>query len=1212
MKISVIVTIHNAQRYIRECLDSVIRQTFSDIEILCMDGGSSDETPDILREYAEKDKRIRIVNDTNTSYGHKVNEGIKLAQGQYISVLESDDIYQDDMLERLYEVMEEYRTDFVDADYLEFRDVAGSRYYTLVKMYRDEDYGRLLKNREHPEKMRHILRYWTGLFRKDFLLQNNIWMNESPGASFQDMSFRFLTSALAETAYHINEPVYLYRRDNPDSSMNDSKKAVITADEFNYLKSELEKRKITNEYIWQHFYVWKYQDLYANLTHFNQKAREDLWQRTYQELELDRSILIKNQYWKNSPAIDRFLCRSKQEVAQSIEDKFRDRTNDLHAQEWFYEQLQGKSIVIFGCGILGKSLLKWLTYAEDRVLCLTDNARTLWGTKCNGYQVLSPEEAVERYPHALFVVANKLWAEEIKKQLIGMGVEAEQMLVYNSEAIPQLYERKKRKTEEEQLEEITRAIKKGLLYWYDFRKGADVLYIGGETDAWAEVLREKELEVVCMSMEQVTQCACQKHNEQRVNENTFDYLICVGTLEQQADPLEILKIFRMLLKPTGRLLLGMNNRYGLRYFCGDRDIYTERSFDGVEGYRRAYVKEEDIFKGRCYSKAEMNTILQDAGFVKSRFYSVLTDLDNPVLLYGEDFLPNEDLANRIFPTYHYPETIFLEEESLYSGLIENGMFHAMANAYLVECPLDGSCSDVLHVTSSMTRGREDALVTTIHKSGTVEKRAVYPEGQERLNSLLANGRELATAGIPVLDAGLEGGVYRVPYIEGETGQLYLKHLLEKDKNAFLHAMDHFRDMILQSSEIVKQDQGDGLGATLKKGYIDMVPLNSFYQNGTFVFYDQEFCGENYPANALIWRMVATFYAGDLGAQKLLPMEQLLERYGLSENMLYWQRMELSFLKKLRRDAELKSYYESCRRNSKIVNTNRSRINYSTDDYQRLFVDIFHNADTRKLILFGSGKFTKLFLSMYGHDYPAYAIIDNNPEKWGQELSGLDDMDGVVGADGIKIQSPELLKQLHSGEYKVLICIKNYLSVMHQLDEMGISEYSVYDPARNYPRKRHPITWVSENEEGQAAMPKKYHTGYIAGVFDLFHIGHLNMFKRAKEQCEYLIVGVMLDEGVRQYKKTDSFIPFEERIEMVRSCRYVDEVVPIPLKYGKTIDAWRLFHFDCQFSGSDYMNNPEWLADKRFLEEHGAELVFFPYTEQTSSTKIKNLIERGLV
>lgn len=121
-----------------------------------------------------------------------------------------------------------------------------------------------------------------------------------------------------------------------------------------------------------------------------------------------------------------------------------------------------------------------------------------------------------------------------------------------------------------------------------------------------------------------------------------------------------------------------------------------------------------------------------------------------------------------------------------------------------------------------------------------------------------------------------------------------------------------------------------------------------------------------------------------------------------------------------------------------------------------------------------------------------------------------------------------------------------------------------------------------------------------------------MFKRAKEQCEYLIVGVVTDEGVRNHKKTEPFIPFEERIELVRSCRYVDEAVEIPYGYAGTRDAYRLYHFDCQFSGSDYIDNPYWLAEKEYLEKQGAQMVFFPYTESTSSSKLKKLIDRKLL
>ena len=745
-----------------------------------------------------------------------------------------------------------------------------------------------------------------------------------------------------------------------------------------------------------------------------------------------------------------------------------------------------------------------------------------------------------------------------------------------------------------QSEELIKEIQKGLLQWYPFKPDSQILYIGSERDAIAELLAAYSAKLTIVS------CASLTHKLwAQGKENTFDYIIIIEALEQYPNPLQILCCLKEVLKEDGKMLLGMNNRLGIRYFCGDRDPYTQRNFDGVEGYRLAYAKKEDSFQGRCYSQKEIKQMLKDAGWRFFHFFSVLPDLKNPSLIYEENTLPNEDLANRLFPTYHDPEIVFLEEASLYESLIENGLFHTMANAYLIECSLNGEQVNIQQVTCSMERGREKALFTMIDKSGTVKKQAAYPEGKKRLEKLVIHAKELSAHGLSVVETKIEDNICIMPYIHAEVGQIYLKRLIQTDIEKFLQEMDKFRDLILQSSEIEKTDQGDGEGAILRKGYLDMVPLNSFYIDGTFVFYDQEFCEEHYPANVIISRMVLTFYAGNGELQKYYPMEKLLERYGLRKKIEKWRKMEQEFLSDLRKERELRQYHEACRGNAGAIYSNRQRMNYSEERYRSLFLDIFEHTENRKLIVFGSGQYAKRFLDLYQQDYPVACIVDNNQEKWGQHLYN------------IPIQQPESLCSMQNREYKVLICMKNYLSVMKQLDELGVKEYSIFDPEKTYPRKRKAFSQETENTQKETIV-KKYHVGYIAGVFDLYHVGHLNMFRRAKEQCDYLIVGVVTDEGVRKYKKTEPFVPFEERIELVRSCRYVDEAVEIPLNYGGTRDAYRLYHFDCQFSGSDYVENPDWMAEKAYLEKHGAEMVFFPYTERTSSTKIKGLIEKKLI
>lgn len=186
--------------------------------------------------------------------------------------------------------------------------------------------------------------------------------------------------------------------------------------------------------------------------------------------------------------------------------------------------------------------------------------------------------------------------------------------------------------------------------------------------------------------------------------------------------------------------------------------------------------------------------------------------------------------------------------------------------------------------------------------------------------------------------------------------------------------------------------------------------------------------------------------------------------------------------------------------------------------------------------------------------------------------------------------------------------------IHRINDVLSENWVMYDSLSEWGGK-YLQEWekLPRTDQGVSEMKKKsYALGFTAGAFDLFHIGHLNLLRRCGEQCERLMVGVMTDEFIEHQKGRRPFVPLAERMEIVQSIRYVDEVVPVDFHNTVKPDAWTLYHFDVCFSGDDHAHEEGFQREQHRLRELGSDMVFFPYTKQTCSTKIKALIEQKLM
>lgn len=240
-KVSVLVPICNVERYLEECLDSLVAQSFTDFEVLCINDGSTDGSLAIIHRYMEADARFRVIDKPNSGYGASMNMGLANAIGEYIAILESDDFFEPNALELLVDAAERNQSDVVKADFYLYWSTPQER-DGLFRIVDEQEVGRTMRPIDDLAIFFRKPSIWSALYRSSFLRDNGIDFLETPGASYQDAGFNFKVWASAARATFIADPILHYRQDNEKSSVNSAAKVYCVCDEYASMTSFVNDR----------------------------------------------------------------------------------------------------------------------------------------------------------------------------------------------------------------------------------------------------------------------------------------------------------------------------------------------------------------------------------------------------------------------------------------------------------------------------------------------------------------------------------------------------------------------------------------------------------------------------------------------------------------------------------------------------------------------------------------------------------------------------------------------------------------------------------------------------------------------------------------------------------------------------------------------------------------------------------------------------------
>jgi len=412
-KVSIVVPIYGVEKYLRQCLDSILAQTLKDIEIILLDDGSPDKCGEIIDEYALKDSRIKVIHKPNSGLGHTYNVGIDNATGEYIGFVESDDYIEPDMYEKLYNQIRKLDADICKTSFFKYNSLAKTKEkeneFWKYRVQNIEEFpdDKTFTIKEYPRLVNFHASVWATIYKREFIQKNNIKFNETKSSSYQDFPFMVEVLCKAEKICVLHDYLYHWRlEENQNSSTcNNGKKLLMMPLQCENVKTIIKNFDLYEELkeaMYMHFYLAN--EFFNKIDKNYRREYFNLLVNLYNELNYDKTFCYK--YFENREQI-KFI---KTILKKKYLDAIKPRSFKKMVTKNKYQK-----IVFWGASLFLKEFLEQNPLNGYNIAGIIDKNKDRKGEKLGEYEIFSPEDLNILNPSVIIISIIHFSAERKKE-----------------------------------------------------------------------------------------------------------------------------------------------------------------------------------------------------------------------------------------------------------------------------------------------------------------------------------------------------------------------------------------------------------------------------------------------------------------------------------------------------------------------------------------------------------------------------------------------------------------------------------------------------------------------------------------------------------------------------------------------------------------------------------------------------------------------------